>query len=253
MSTVATPSPAPTVITISPDGTVATVRGVNAYGVTQTWTLSPQRLGELLSGLQHGGERLKWLDLLGVSTPGVASTTTAEWTYVVLAFPRRIVEMRRQGSAVNQLLPALSVSLPPSTWILRFSLREDQLRGSWFMLSSTPIRSVTDVTPVIAFPLGNVYDGSANLCWGNVVTSQLRPSDPMAVDHLFFSTPFNTDLARPQNLTGHDGTEATAWRDYAGWGTWQSAHPGGELRIGTIGIPTPFATRLAGIVGEQVE
>jgi hypothetical protein len=238
----------------------APLDGVSTIMRRETHLMSTERIGKLLANMEPAettDNTSGWIDLLAVATPGIALRVQKGQTTLVLTLPARTKTLRQNQTNVLGTLddqPRLiefPIALPPSTWVLRYG-KDGKLRYANFFLSDTLVRSVADTTPCRIFPLGNSYSGHGGICWGNVNIGALRVEDPLAVDNLFFATPFNQDLISLTEF--HGGVQSSspagflAWSRVDGWMRWLDENPAEHgPRLQFVGPTIPFNRRLQGI------
>jgi hypothetical protein len=218
-----------TIITIPETGGICRVDQPSPGGGREIFLCAPQTVGKLLANLEDREhvQSQKWLDLLGISTPGVAIGWRAKNTYLVLAFPARVKTVKADvGNGTPVQVP---YNLPPTVWMLGFNA-EDTLASSYLWIAAAMPRSVRDEVRVVPSPYGNVHPGGA-VCWGNVATRPLSPTDPVAADNLFWGTGFNNHLVYPEQnfILPIDAAGRRQAREYTAWVQWQIAHPGEPL------------------------
>src|SRR5687767_7833127 len=176
-----------TVITIPPSGGICRVEMPASAGGAgrEVYQVTPQTLGRMLTGLEGDGGDVRWVDLLGATTPGIALCQRRNGLYMILAFPSRIKHVRhnRANAAINGGL--VPFNLPPTAWVLQFDATRENLQNSWIFSTVSRVTSVTDMTLTRHFPFGNSHPGGA-VCWGNVTLTVLTSRDPVAADNLFF-------------------------------------------------------------------
>jgi hypothetical protein len=262
-------NPGDLIIQVPDQGGVSVVNHFHAFtpqgGPTvitrrETHLMSTERIGKLLANMEPAetAENTSgWIDLLAVATPGIALRVQKGQTTLVLTLPARTKTLHQnQTNVLGNLddrprLIDFPIALPPSTWVLRYG-KDGKLRYANFFLSDTLVRSVVDTTPCRIFPLGNSYSGHGAICWGNVNIGALRVEDPLAVDNLFFATPFNQDLISITEF--HGGVQSSspagflAWSRVDGWMRWVAENPAEHgPRLQFVGPTIPFNRRLQGI------
>lgn len=224
------------IITVPEGGGICRVDQPTPSGGREIYLCAPQTIGRLLANLdeKEGVVGQKWFDLLGATTPGIAVGWRAKDTFLLLSFPARVKTVKATLSDTSEV--AVPYNLPPTTWMVRFNA-EDVLTSSFLWVSPTSPRSVQDTLQVAPSPWGNVHPSGA-VCWGNVSTRPLKPTDPIAIDNLFWGTGFNNHLVYPERnfILPEEGGRIMA-RSHDDWVKWQVAHP-----------TTPLVPRYAGAV-----
>ncbi len=222
------------VITIPSTGGVARVEQPSANGRgREVFHVSTQTVGRLIAGLESEGlSGVKWVDLLGATTPGIALTYRRNALVLIVSFPARMKTVRHQSvdprTGEAGKVQNVNFHLPPTVWVLKYAQPADTLANSWIMATSVQIRSITDQALCQNFPFGNSFQPAANVCWGNVPTTGLTSQDPLAADNLFFATGFNDHLVNLDRFTKPDGGAFGGVRE---WATWQLKNPDTPLII----------------------
>ncbi|HYE79871.1 MAG TPA: hypothetical protein VEI97_17950, partial [bacterium] len=211
-----------TVLILPNQGSVVRVNVPAAQGRgREIFQCAPQTVGRLMAGLEsQAAGSTKWIDLLAASTPGVAIAYRRGSLWMAMTFPERVktvkhtLPTRAEGDGTPR---DVNFHLPPTAWILQFSLPQELLSGAWLFATPTRVTSVTDTTSAQVFPFGNAHDGSGAICWGNVATGHLTAQDPVAIDNLFFATGFNDHLFHAGSLRKPNGEPFGSVRDYVTW------------------------------------
>lgn len=138
-----------------------------------------------------------WLDLL--ATHGFALKQVGNIvSYILYVKPemRHIVYHRAEGGDPLRL----DITYPPILMAFRFvskRLQVDYVHSRAYIIDPLKVGQLRiDNTDHILhyFPYGNVFSANAGICWGSSETNRLTPTDPLAVVHTFFESPFNSHL-----------------------------------------------------------
>lgn len=185
-------------------------------GGGRTFMSTPHAVGmELLAGGGEGeevprGRTFSWQDHL--IRHGVAIGTRGPRTATLSIVPPRQRTVRRdprgddRGSTATVTIPAMLIAIlmQGGRYVNGLLYLADITRqGQMSVGSPTPL--------LLAWPFGNVYEGSGRICWGGVRSDGIRGLADL--EDLFFSSGFNTDLVSTHGRTG------VRWQDGATWPT----------------------------------
>lgn len=170
-------------------------------GNGRTYFSTPQSIGLALLGTPPEGDDVAgtagiiWTDYLASNGVAVGVRGDRQIQLIVIPpRPRTISYVRRSDDERSQTTESLLITYPPilASLVLRRGTFE---RATLFIVD--PARqnqlAVTNTAPILtAFPYGNVYAGTGQICWGGVRVADVR--NVKDLDDLFFGSAFNRDL-----------------------------------------------------------
>jgi len=186
-------------ITLTLDGAARSVRvsdGVESYAVALgNLPALAEQLATKLTGAKTLG-KLEWCDAL--NSHGIAWTgTQATRLRMVVGWKqeeRKSIFYRGMREA-GPMTEELAITIPPRLWVLSWqggALQESRL---YVCKEEFPMAVVDDTTQIEPYPGGNVYE-HGGICWGSTPLPTFSIGAQAAVDHLFFTSLFNGDVAR---------------------------------------------------------